>query len=112
MFSSQQSSSASRNSGAAYSFSRHELIDQLQATMSAVGMPYTGKHPFRTDGSVNRWHDNGRRGGPLWYIANELTDGHLAAVFGDWRVASRCEFRSWQKADDIPPEAARFTKGL
>lgn len=78
--------------------SRTEAEARLRATLAQAGQPYEG--PFRY-GEFIRYGDKGGSR-PCWLIIHPLNNGHLIAVFGDWRQGSRHEFRSWADAAVFP----------
>jgi putative DNA primase/helicase len=73
---------------------RIEPETRLRAALKQAGQPYEGSFRY---GEFIRYGDKGRSR-PCWLIIQLLRNGHLTAVFGDWRQGSRHEFRSWSDA--------------
>ena len=72
-----------------------DLEASLRDAMAAAGQPFDGRLVYS---QLQRY---GEKKGelPCWYIAHSLSNGHLAAVFGDWRQRSRHDWTSWEGDD-------------
>jgi putative DNA primase/helicase len=83
--------------------SRIEAEARLRAALAQAGQPYEG--PFRY-GEFIRYGDKSESR-PCWLIIHPLSNGHLIAIFGDWRQGSRHEFRSWADIASCPTVVRR-----
>lgn len=80
--------------------------DGLLSAIAAAGLPpltVTIKY-----GDVTRWGDTNKSSSkPCWLVAYPLNNGHIAAVFGDWRIGSRTEYRTWENGRPTDPNEAQ-----
>ncbi len=82
-----------------------DLLDALKA----AGQPFTGTIKYGYP--PMRYGGEGIKEKPLWCIAHTLNDGHIAAVFGDWRSQSRHDWRSWENGSgQIKHDAAKLQR--
>lgn len=69
---------------------------ELFCALTDASQPYDGTIIY---GQFIRY---GGKSKPCWLIAHQLSSGHIAASFGDWREGTHHEFKSWLNGDNQP----------